>query len=192
MVQDGARWCKMVQDGARWCKMVQDSAIPCNTMQYHAIPCKTMQYHAKPCHTMQYHVISCNTMQYHAIPRIPCNTMQYHAIPCNTMQYNAIPCNTMQYHASLITADGAYHCPVGSIMAIFYLLISPKPPDLAQDIIKGHLQKYLFKTHIFAAEIFMIVSKKSDMKTVLTLIVFIWKSQFQYCRFMVEQLRMNE
>ena len=25
----------------------------------------------------------------------------------------------MQYHASLITADGAYHCPVGSIMAIF-------------------------------------------------------------------------
>merc|ERR1711873_380861 len=55
-------------------------------------------------------------MQYNAIP---CNTMQYHAIQCNTMQYNAIPCNTMQYHASLITADGAYHCPVGSIMAIF-------------------------------------------------------------------------
>ena len=75
-------------------------------MQYHAIPCNTMQYHAIPCNTMQYHVI-------------PCNTMQYHAIPCNTMQYNAIPCNTMQYHASLMTADGAYHCPVGSIMAIF-------------------------------------------------------------------------
>ena len=31
------------------------------------------------------------------------------------MQYNAIPYNAMQYHASLITADGAYHCPVGSI-----------------------------------------------------------------------------
>ena len=45
--------------------------------------------------------------------------MQNHAIPCNTMQYNAIPCNTMQYHASWITADGAYHCPVGSLMAIF-------------------------------------------------------------------------
>merc|ERR1711978_207480 len=45
--------------------------------------------------------------------------MQYNAIPCNTMQYHAIPCNTMQYHASLITADGAYHCPVGSLMAIF-------------------------------------------------------------------------
>ena len=37
------------------------------------------------------------------------------------MQYNAIPCNTMQYHALLITADGAYHCPVGSIMAIFII-----------------------------------------------------------------------
>ena len=99
-------------------------------MQYHAIPCKTMQYHAKPCHTMQYHAIPCNTMQYNAIPcntmqyhTIPCNTMQYHAIPCNTMQYNAMPCYTLQCHASLITADGAYHCPVGSIMAIFIICL---------------------------------------------------------------------
>ena len=67
---------------------------------------------------MQYNAIPCNTMQYHAIP---CNTMQYHAIPCNTMQFNAIPCYTMQYHASLKTADRAYHCPVGSIMAIFII-----------------------------------------------------------------------
>ena len=87
-------------------------------MQNHAIPCNTMQYHAIPCNTMQYNAIPCNTMQYHAIPF---TTMQYHATPCNTMQYNAIQCNTKQYHASLITADGAYHCPVGSIMAIFLL-----------------------------------------------------------------------
>ena len=78
-----------------------------------------MQYHAILCNTMQYHAIPCNTMQYHAIP---CNAMQYHAIPCNTMQYHAIQWNTMLYHASLRTADGAYHCPVGSIMAIFYTL----------------------------------------------------------------------
>ena len=39
------------------------------------------------------------------------------------MQYHAKQCNTMQYHASLITADGAYHCPVGSIMAIFIITI---------------------------------------------------------------------
>ena len=75
-----------------------------------------MQYHAIPCNTMHYHAIPCNAMQYHAIS---CNTMHYHAIPCNIMQYYAIQCNTMQYHASLITADGAYHCPLGSIMAIF-------------------------------------------------------------------------
>ena len=40
------------------------------------------------------------------------------------MQYNAMPCYTMQCHVSLITADGAYHCPVGSIMAIFIIIIS--------------------------------------------------------------------
>merc|ERR1712240_913738 len=67
-------------------------------------------------------------MQYHAIP---CNTMQYHAIQCNTMQYHAIPCNTMQYNGTLITADRAYHCPVGSIMAIFSSVRSSySHPDL--------------------------------------------------------------
>ena len=79
-----------------------------------------VQYHALSCNTMQYHALSCNTMQYHAIPCILFNTMQYHAILYKTMQYYAIQCTTMQYHASLITADGAYHCPVGSVMAIFF------------------------------------------------------------------------
>merc|ERR1711923_366513 len=60
-----------------------------------------------------------------------CYTMQYHVIPCNTMQYHAIPCNTMQYHGTLITADGAYHCPVGGIMAIFSSVRSSySHPDL--------------------------------------------------------------
>ena len=61
---------------------------------------------------MQYRAIPYNTMQYHAIQ---CNTMQYQAIQFNAMQHNAIQCNTMQYHSSFITADGAYHRPVGSI-----------------------------------------------------------------------------
>ena len=44
----------------------------------------------------------------------------------------------MQYHASFRTADGAYHCPVGSIMAIFkselcsIWLINAKVPKSAQ------------------------------------------------------------
>ena len=37
----------------------------------------------------------------------------------------------MQYNASLITADGVYHCPVGSIMAIFSSVRSSySHPDL--------------------------------------------------------------
>ena len=100
-------------------------------MEYHAvptIPCKIMPYHAIPCNTLQYNAIPCNTLQYHDMP---CNTMQYHAIPCNTMQYNAIPCNAMQYHASLITSDGFYHCPLGSIMPIFSSVRSSyRHPDL--------------------------------------------------------------
>merc|ERR1719323_311265 len=101
MVQVGARWFKMVQE-------VQDGARWCKMVQVSVIPCNTMQHHA-----------------------IPCNTMQYNAIPCNTMQYHAITCNTMQYHASLITSDGAYHCPVGSIMAIFSSVRSSNShPDL--------------------------------------------------------------
>ena len=44
----------------------------------------------------------------------------YHAITCNTIQYHELPCNTMQYHAPLITADGAYHCPVVSIRTFFH------------------------------------------------------------------------
>merc|ERR1711978_196678 len=81
-------------------------------------------------------------MQYHAIP---CNTMQYHAIPCNTMQYHAIPCNTMQYHGTLITADGAYHCPVGSIMAIFSSVRSSHShPDL---LVTQQQHPHFFRSH---------------------------------------------
>ena len=58
------------------------------------------------------------------------------------MQYPAIPCNNMQYHASLITADGAYHCPVGSIMAIFlYLYYMPKSTTNQKSIIRTQRRK---------------------------------------------------
>merc|ERR1712047_238466 len=83
-------------------------------------------------------------MQYHKNHAIPCNTMQYHAIPCNTMQYNAIPCNTMQYHASLLTADGAYHCPVGSIMAIFS---SVRSSYSHPDLLLIHPPPHFFRSH---------------------------------------------
>ena len=134
-MQNHAKPCHTMQYHGISCNIMQYHAMQCNTLQYHAIPCNTMQYNAMPCYTMQYHAIPCNTRQYHAIQctsmhgiswnimqyhAIQCNDMLYHAISCNTMQYNAIPCNTMQYHACLITADGAYHCPVGSIWPFLY------------------------------------------------------------------------
>merc|ERR1711873_303616 len=106
--------------------------------------------------------IPCNTMQYHAIP---CNTMQYHAIPCNSMRYNAIPCNTMQYHASLITADGAYHCPVGSIWLIFSSVRSSySHPDL---LLIQHPPTHFFRSHRSSTLDFHFVSHYSYIKATM-------------------------
>ena len=85
-------------------------------MQYHAIPCNIMQNNAIPCNTIKYHTIQCNTMKYHAMP---CNTLAYSGILWHTLAYSGILWHALAYsgiiNASLITADGAYHCPVGSI-----------------------------------------------------------------------------
>merc|ERR1711978_524458 len=108
---------------------------------------------------MQYHAIPCNTMQYHAMP---CNAMQYHAIPCNTMQYHAILCNTMQYHASLITADGAYHCPVGSIMAIFS---SVRSSNSHPDLLVTH--PHFFRPHRSSTLDFHFLSHYSYIKAIM-------------------------
>ena len=86
-------------------------------MHDHAIPCGIMQYRAIPYITLQYHSIPFNTTHWHTLNSIQYNTIQYHTKSCNTMQYHAISCNTMQYYASLISADGAYLRPVGSMMA---------------------------------------------------------------------------
>merc|ERR1712122_86322 len=143
-------------------------AIPCNTMQYHAIPCNTMQYQAIPCNTMhgiawnimKYRAIPCNTMQYHAIP---CNTMQYHAIQCNDMLYHAISCNTMQYHGTLMTADGAYHCPVGSIMAIFS---SVRSSNSHPDLLLIH-PPHFFRSHRSSTLDFHFLSHYSYIKAMM-------------------------
>ena len=62
-----------------------------------------------------------------------------HAITYNTMKYHEIPCNTMQYHASLITADGAYHCPVGGIRP--FLLLRLKGDKVASKPILDGIQR---------------------------------------------------
>merc|ERR1712163_103862 len=88
-----------------------------------------------------------------------------HAIPCNTMQYNAIPCNTMQYHASLITADGAYHCPVGSIMAIFSSVRSSySHPDL---LLIHPPPTHFFRSHQSSTPDFHFLSHYSYIKAIM-------------------------
>ena len=152
---------------------MQYHALSCKTMPYHAIPCNIMQYHAIPCNTMQYHAIPCNTMQYHAIP---CTIMQYHAIQCNTMQYYAIQCNTMQYHASVITADGAYHCPVGSIRP-FLLLLSffLDHPPMAGRGTYGRVQHQYFNYSCDAHTVPLLINTMSSFTSQTGTTLRLWK-----------------
>jgi len=106
----GFHWASLMMT---WRQLGDDMGITCALLWH------TLAYYGILWHTLvRRDATWCNTVQDGAIP---CNTMQNHAIPCKNIPYNAIPCYTMQYHALLITADGAYHCPVGSKMAIFYL-----------------------------------------------------------------------
>merc|ERR1711978_335738 len=101
-------------------------------------------------------------MQYHAIQ---CSTMQHNAMPCNTMPHHAIPCKTMQYHASLITADGAYHCPVGSIMAIFSSVRSSySHPDL---LLIHPPPTHFFRSHRSSSLDFHFLSHYSYIKAMM-------------------------
>merc|ERR1711873_199784 len=85
--------------------------------------------------------------------------MQYHAIPCNTMQYNVI------HHASLITPDGAYHCPVGSIMAIFSSVRSSNShPDL---LVTHHQHPHFFRSHRSSTLDFHFLSHYSYIKAIM-------------------------
>merc|ERR1712240_155018 len=71
-------------------------------------------------------------------------------------------CNTMQYHALLITADGAYHCPVGSIMAIFSSVRSSySHPDLL--LITTHF----FRSHRSSTLDFHFLSHYSNIKAIM-------------------------
>ena len=103
--------------------------------------------------------------------------------------------------------------PTLTLFTFWYLPNPPTSPRISSKVTFNNI----YSRHIVVAEIFqqrfsiillfwsvpaaiqkvhkhvgLILSKKSNMKTLLTLIVFIWTTQFQYCRSMVEQLRMKE
>merc|ERR1712082_150822 len=74
------------------------------------------------------------------------------------------PCNTMQYHGTLITADGAYHCPVGSIMAIFSSVRSSNShPDL---LVIQH-PTHFFRSHRSSILDFHFLSHYSYIKAIM-------------------------
>merc|ERR1711873_167937 len=69
-------------------------------------------------------------------------------------------------NASLITADGAYHCPVGSIMAIFSSVRSSySHPDLL--LTHHHHPTHFFRSHRSSTLDFHFLSHYSYIKAIM-------------------------
>merc|ERR1711873_108048 len=83
-----------------------------HTLTYFGILLHTLAYSGILWHTLAYSGILYNTLAYSGILW---HTLAYSGILFHTLAYSGI-CN-----ASLETADGAYHCPVGSI----WLFLAP-------------------------------------------------------------------
>ena len=73
------------------------------------------------------------------------------------MHYPAIP-------ACLITADGAYHCPVGSIMAIFS---SVRSSNSHPNLLLTHPTTHFFRSHLFSTQDFHFLSHYSYKKAIM-------------------------
>merc|ERR1711889_8121 len=108
MVQDGATWCNMVQHGATWFKLVKAGATYNLGMTWALL----WQNLASLWHTLAYSGTLWHTLSYSGILW---HNLVYSGILWHTLAYTGIS------NASLETADGAYHCPVGSI----WLFLAP-------------------------------------------------------------------
>ena len=102
----------MLYKGKTW----QDSGILWNTLAYSGILWHTLAYSGILWHTLTYSGILWHTLAYSGIHW---HTLAYSGILSHTLAYSGILWHALAYsgiiNASLITADGAYHCPVGSI-----------------------------------------------------------------------------
>merc|ERR1711873_201245 len=94
-------------------------------------------------HTLAYSGILWHTL---ANPGILWHTLAYSGILWHTLANSGILWHALAYsgiiNASLITADGAYHCPLGSIMAIFS---SVRSSYSHPDLLVTHHQHPLFQ-----------------------------------------------
>merc|ERR1711873_195576 len=95
------------------------------TLAYSDIFWHTLAYSGILWHTLAYSDIFWHTLAYFGILRhtlansgILWHTLAYSGILWHTLAYSCIQCIIS---ASLMTADGAYHCPVGSI----WLFLAP-------------------------------------------------------------------
>merc|ERR1712155_499300 len=93
-------------------------------LAYSGILWHTLAYSCIVCHTLAYSGILWHTLAYSGILW---NTVAYSFIHWHTLAYSCTLWHALAYSgiisASLITADGAYHCPVGSIWP--FLLTKP-------------------------------------------------------------------
>merc|ERR1711978_866976 len=80
---------------------------------YSCILWHTLAYSGIFWHTLAYSGILWHTLPYSGMFW---HTLAYSGILWHTLAYSGIQCIIS---ASLITADGAYHCPVGSIWLFF-------------------------------------------------------------------------
>merc|ERR1712092_35943 len=85
-------------------------------MAYSGILWHTLAYSGIHWHTLAYSGILWHTLAYSCILW---HTLAYSGTPWHILAYSGILWHTLAYSgiisASSITADGAYHCPVGSI-----------------------------------------------------------------------------
>ena len=93
-------------------KTWQDSDILWHTLANSVILCHTLAYSCILWHTLAYSGILWHTLAYSGILL---HTLAYSGILWHTLACSGI------INASLITADGAYHCPVGSIWPFSFL-----------------------------------------------------------------------
>ena len=95
------QWLPMTIDDYWW--------LPMTTNDFQRLPMTTLQWIPMTTNDYQWLLMTTNDYQW-----LPMTTNDYPAMTTNDYQW--LPCNTMLYHASLIISDGAYHCPVGSIL----------------------------------------------------------------------------
>ena len=110
----GMTWALLWQNLERLWHTLAHSGILWSTLLHSGILWHTLSYSGLLWHTLAYSCILWHTLAY---SDILWHTLAYSGILWHALAYSGI------INASLITADGAYHCPVGSIWPFLFISI---------------------------------------------------------------------